>query len=60
MLLGNPDLRAELGDAGQRRARARYSWDRVAAESEKAYQLAVAGAAASPATGVVPMEGAAL
>ncbi|KSU74051.1 Glycosyltransferase involved in cell wall bisynthesis [Pseudarthrobacter enclensis] len=60
MLLGNRDLRAELGDAGQRRARARYSWDRVAAESEKAYQLAVAGAAASPATGVVPMEGAAL
>ncbi len=58
MLLGNPALRTELGDAGQRRARARYSWDRVAAESEKAYKLAVAGAAARPAA--IPMEGAAL
>lgn len=58
MLLGNPSLRSELGDAGQRRARARYSWDRVAAESEKAYKLAVAGAAAHPAA--IPMEGAAL
>ncbi|MFC9770609.1 MULTISPECIES: glycosyltransferase [unclassified Pseudarthrobacter] len=58
MLLGNPSLRTELGDAGQRRARARYSWDRVAAESERAYKLAMAGAAASPAA--IPMEGAAL
>jgi D-inositol-3-phosphate glycosyltransferase len=56
LLLDNPALRAELGTAGKRRARTRYSWDRVAAETEKAYQLAVAGAAA----GVVPMEGAAL
>ena len=58
MLLGNPTLRTELGDAGQRRAGARYSWDRVAAESEKAYKLAVAAAAARPAA--IPMEGAAL
>ncbi|WP_426765458.1 glycosyltransferase [Pseudarthrobacter sp. 1G09] len=58
MLLGNPSLRTELGHAGQRRARVRYSWDRVAAESEKAYKLAVAGAAARPAA--IPMEGAAL
>ena len=56
MLLGNPPLRAELGRAGQQRARSRYSWDRVAAETEKAYQLALAG---SPA-GALPMEGAAL
>jgi D-inositol-3-phosphate glycosyltransferase len=56
LLLENPALRTELGTAGKRRARTRYSWDRVAAETEKAYQLAVAGAAA----GVVPMEGAAL
>ncbi len=56
MLLGNPSLRAELGQAGQQRARTRYSWDRVAAETEKAYQLAVAEAPA----GVVPMEGAVL
>jgi D-inositol-3-phosphate glycosyltransferase len=56
LLLGNPSLRAELGNAGQQRARTRYSWDRVAAETEKAYQLAVAEAPA----GVVPMEGAVL
>ena len=56
MLLGNPPLRAELGQSGQQRARSRYSWDRVAAETEKAYQLALAG---SPA-GALPMEGAAL
>jgi glycosyltransferase involved in cell wall biosynthesis len=56
MLLENPSLRAELGKAGQRRARTRYSWDRVAAETEKAYQLAVADAPA----GIVPMEGAVL
>ncbi|WP_461173730.1 glycosyltransferase [Arthrobacter sp. Z1-9] len=56
LLLANPTLRVELGSAGKKRARTRYSWDRVAAETEKAYQLALAGAAA----GVVPMEGAAL
>lgn len=56
MLLEDPALRAELGQAGQQRARTRYSWDRVAAETEKAYQLAVAE---TPA-GAVPMEGAAL
>ncbi|WP_406634408.1 glycosyltransferase [Pseudarthrobacter quantipunctorum] len=56
MLLDNPALRTELGNAGKVRARTRYSWDRVAAETEKAYQLAVAGAPA----GVSPMEGAAL
>lgn len=56
MLLENPTLRAELGQAGQQRARTRYSWERVAAETEKAYQLAVAE---TPA-GIVPMEGAAL
>lgn len=56
MLLENPSLRVELGNAGKVRARTRYSWDRVAAETEKAYQLAAAGAPA----GVAPMEGAAL
>ena len=56
LLLENPDLRASLGRAGERRARTRYSWERVAAETEKAYQLAAAG---TPA-GVIPMEGAAL
>jgi glycosyltransferase involved in cell wall biosynthesis len=36
-LLSDKGLRGELGRAGQQRARARYSWDRVAAETEKAY-----------------------
>jgi hypothetical protein len=44
-----------MGSAGQVRARTRYSWDRVAAETEKAYQLAVAELPAS-----LGMEGAAL
>jgi len=56
LLLGNPALQAELGAAGQKRARSRYSWDRVAGETEKAYQLAVAGMPA----GQIRMEGAAL
>lgn len=56
LLLENPGLRKSLGRAGEKRARTRYSWDRVAAETEKAYQLAVAGAPA----GIIPMEGAAL
>jgi glycosyltransferase involved in cell wall biosynthesis len=42
VLLGSPGLRAEMGAAGQARARTRYSWDRVAAETEKAYRLAMA------------------
>jgi D-inositol-3-phosphate glycosyltransferase len=56
LLLGDPVMRAELGAAGQQRARTWYSWDRVAAETEKAYKLAVAGMPAGP----VRMEGAAL
>lgn len=56
LLLGDPALRAELGAAGQQRAGSRYSWDRVAADTEKAYQLAMMEIPA----GRVPMEGAAL
>jgi glycosyltransferase involved in cell wall biosynthesis len=55
VLLGNPGLRAEMGSNGQVRARTRYSWDRVAAETEKAYQLAIKEVPAS-----LGMEGAAL
>ena len=57
-LLASPALRAKLGGAGERRAKARFSWNRIAAETEKAYQLAVAGTA--DATSLEPMEGAAL
>jgi D-inositol-3-phosphate glycosyltransferase len=56
LLLGDAALRAELGAAGRKRAQTRYSWDRVAAETEKAYQLAVADLRA----GTVSLEGAAL
>jgi D-inositol-3-phosphate glycosyltransferase len=33
----NPQLRATMGNAGQERVRARYSWTRVAAETADAY-----------------------
>ncbi|MCQ1994088.1 glycosyltransferase [Arthrobacter sp. zg-Y1171] len=46
-LLQNPRYARRLGAAGKQRAAARYSWDRVALETEKAYQLAL-GAAARP------------
>ncbi len=44
-LLGNPAYARRLGAAGKQRAQARYSWDRVALETEKAYQLALGPAA---------------
>ncbi|MGP4032137.1 glycosyltransferase [Pseudarthrobacter sp. 1C304] len=44
-LLADPGLRQALGRAGQQRARSRYSWDRVAAETEKAYLHTLTGAA---------------
>jgi D-inositol-3-phosphate glycosyltransferase len=56
-LLADPELRRQLGRAGQQRARSRYSWDRVAAETEKAYRQVLADGAISrrmqPAEGAV-------
>lgn len=50
-LLRRPAWARELGDNGHRRVKARYSWSRIAADTEKAYQLALAAAApAEPAT----------
>jgi len=40
-LLDQPDRRASYGAAGARRARSRYSWDRVAAMTEHAYDALV-------------------
>jgi D-inositol-3-phosphate glycosyltransferase len=57
-LLADPGLRQELGRAGQKRARARYTWDRVAAETEKAYLQTLAGSTASRRFD--PVEGAVL
>ena len=42
-LLSDPALRRELGRAGQKRVRSRFSWDKVAAETEKAYLQTLAG-----------------
>ncbi|MCU1574528.1 MAG: glycosyl transferase group 1 [Micrococcaceae bacterium] len=36
-ILGDPALARELGSTGARRVRSRYSWDRVAADTEKIY-----------------------
>ncbi|MGR0161515.1 glycosyltransferase [Paenarthrobacter nitroguajacolicus] len=41
-LLGDPDLRAGMGRAGARRACSRYSWERIAADTEKAYRSVLA------------------
>jgi glycosyltransferase involved in cell wall biosynthesis len=57
-LLADPELRSELGRAGRQRAQARYSWLRVAAETEKAYRQVLADKAASRR--LQPAEGAAL
>jgi D-inositol-3-phosphate glycosyltransferase len=46
-LLANPEQARQLGKAGRRRVCSRYSWDRVAAETEKAYLLARAAVDAS-------------
>lgn len=46
-LLDNPDMAAAYGQAGERRARMRYSWDRVAQETEKAYRKALQGMGAA-------------
>jgi D-inositol-3-phosphate glycosyltransferase len=39
-LLANPAIRDRLGRAGRQRARKRYSWDRVAAETIRVYERA--------------------
>jgi D-inositol-3-phosphate glycosyltransferase len=52
-LLDNPALRAAYGSAGRDRALARYSWDRVAVDTLRAYGRFAAepGLAAASATG---------
>ncbi|WP_346926702.1 glycosyltransferase [uncultured Arthrobacter sp.] len=60
-LLADQGLRQTLGRAGQQRARSRYSWDRVAVETEKAYLQALTGTAAGRREARLhPVEGAAL
>ncbi|GLZ10170.1 glycosyl transferase [Actinomadura sp. NBRC 104425] len=43
-LLADPTRRAAMGFAGSDRARSRYSWDRIALETVKAYRRALARA----------------
>jgi D-inositol-3-phosphate glycosyltransferase len=59
-LLANPQLRRELGQAGQQRVATRYSWDRVAADTEKAYHLAISQGSGAVAAGARQLEGEAL
>ncbi len=63
-LLSEQGLRQDLGRAGQQRARALYSWDRVAAETEAAYLQTLTEVSAGTPRGVPgrlhPVEGAAL
>ncbi|WP_307083551.1 glycosyltransferase [Arthrobacter agilis] len=50
-VVSDPDWAGELGGNGYRRVKARYSWSRIAADTEKAYQTALnAAAPAQPAT----------
>jgi glycosyltransferase involved in cell wall biosynthesis len=60
-LLGDPALRAGMGKAGLRRARSRYSWDRIAADTEKAYRsVLAAGLSRQAGEALEPLEGTAL
>jgi D-inositol-3-phosphate glycosyltransferase len=55
-LLGRPEARAAMGAAGAERARRRYGWNAVAAETLAAYGRAAerAGAPAHISTSEVP------
>ncbi|KUM35754.1 glycosyltransferase [Arthrobacter sp. EpRS71] len=60
-LLADPDLRADMGRAGARRARSRYSWERIAAVTEKAYgSVLAAGLSRQAGESLEPLEGTAL
>jgi glycosyltransferase involved in cell wall biosynthesis len=47
-VIENPEDAKEFGRAGLARVHARYSWDRIAADTEKAYQLALNQASGRP------------
>ncbi|WP_051477273.1 glycosyltransferase [Arthrobacter sp. Br18] len=46
-VLADPEWARGLGRNGNRRVRARYSWSRIAADTEKAYQLALRSGSAA-------------
>jgi len=43
-LLDDPERREALGRAGRKRAETRYTWQKVAADSERVYERLIAGA----------------
>jgi glycosyltransferase involved in cell wall biosynthesis len=51
-LLADPLRRAAYGRAGVRRARARYSWDAVATDTEAVYASVLASRLDSPVAGL--------
>lgn len=55
-LLDDPARREALGRAGRKRAETRYTWQKVAADSERVYERLIAGA--SGATGATAVAGA--
>lgn len=50
-LLDDPARRDQYGRAGRERAEARYTWQKVAADSERVYERLLAGAVATAPTG---------
>jgi len=59
-LLGDAELRTDMGRAGARRARSRYSWERIAADTEKAYRSVLAAGLSRQQERLEPLEGTAL
>jgi D-inositol-3-phosphate glycosyltransferase len=49
-LLQNPEMGRTMGQNGQRRVHSRYSWSRVAADTEKAYQAALRSKVSEPSS----------
>nr|BFE77938.1 hypothetical protein GCM10020093_005390 [Planobispora longispora] len=55
-LLARPETRAAMGEAGERRARSRYGWPRVAERTEAVYLDVIAGQATPTRTGSPPRQ----
>ena len=51
-LLADPELLTELGAAGVARVRSRYTWPKVAADTERVYRRVIAARSRTAASGV--------
>ncbi|MBT2501138.1 glycosyltransferase [Curtobacterium sp. ISL-83] len=58
MLLDEPERREALGAAGRKRAETKYTWQKVAADSERVYDRLVAGSVSGTAAGSTSASGA--